>query len=355
MPSPPLLDYDALAAPISGENPAGDSVPFGTRKKLDEFRKEVNPELFAADDPMRPEAPKFADWPEIIKLAKDTLADTSKDLLVSARLTEALTKQHGFAGLRDGLKVMKLLLTEGWDRIYPSIEDGDLEVRAAAFNWLDDVDRGARFPNSIRMIPFLIEGGFALSWQDWRNVMDGKGTIDRQKLDQVILNMTVDQCQTTVDDLRDGLKELDVLAETLHAKLAELAPGMVEIRRAMNECLALAEQILQRKAPATQIAVAAPAAVAVAAAEGNVARVSIVDAPARRSDTREDLYAQLNELSTKLLHMDPHSPVTYMVQRAVRLSKMTLPQLIKALIRDSNSLTELNRDLDLGYDGDHPS
>src|ERR1700720_2857497 len=163
MASPPILDYDMLLAPIEGPDPAGESLPFQVRKKLDDARKEINPNQFAADDPRRPEQPQPADWPGIEQLAQETLAQTSKDLMVAARLTEALVKHHdrevagrlytGFGGLRDGLRLLRRLAQECWDRVHPAIQDGDLEARAGAFNWLDDVNRGALFPYSLRSGP----------------------------------------------------------------------------------------------------------------------------------------------------------------------------------------------------------
>src|SRR4051812_39115858 len=137
MASAPQIEIDALLEPIPGDEAAGNAVPFNVRRQLDEHRKEVLPEAFSADDPMRPEQPKMADWPAIVDLAQETLKDTSKDMLVAARLTEGLVKAHGFGGLRDGLTLMRRLIEDCWDRIHPNIEDGDLEVRAAAFNWLD--------------------------------------------------------------------------------------------------------------------------------------------------------------------------------------------------------------------------
>ena len=119
-----------LLAPIEGLDPAGGQLPFQVRKKLDDARKEINPNQFAADDPRRPEQPQPADWPGIELLAQETLARTSKDLLVAARLTEALVKCHGFGGLRDGLRLLRRLAEDCWDRIYPAIQDGDLEARA---------------------------------------------------------------------------------------------------------------------------------------------------------------------------------------------------------------------------------
>ena len=105
MPSPPLLDLDELIAPIPGDSPAGGPVPFAVREKLEEYRKEINPDDFDPEDPMRPESPQKADWAQAARLARETLAGTSKDLLVAARLAEALTREHGYGGLRDGLRL----------------------------------------------------------------------------------------------------------------------------------------------------------------------------------------------------------------------------------------------------------
>ena len=147
MPAEPLLDLDALLAPIPGDDPAGSSVPFATREKLEEDRKEISPDDYSADDPRRPDQPKRADWPSIARLARETLMATSKDLMVAARLVEAITQTGGFVGLRDGLTLLQRMADEAWDRIRPPIEEpGDLEVRAAPFFWLDDADRGGVVP-----------------------------------------------------------------------------------------------------------------------------------------------------------------------------------------------------------------
>ena len=155
MPGEPLIEFAALLEPIPGDDPSGSSLPFAAKQKLEEDRKEIDPSQWAADDPQRPENPKRADWPAIIGLATETLTETSKDLLVAARLTEALTHVHGFAGLRDGLHLLRELITTCWDRVRPTIEDGDLEVRAGPFNWLDDPDKGARFPTTLRQAPLV--------------------------------------------------------------------------------------------------------------------------------------------------------------------------------------------------------
>ena len=72
-----------MIAPISGDSPAGGSVPFAVREKLEEYRKEVDPNDFAPDDPLRPESAQKADWAAVVRLAQETLTETSKDLLVA--------------------------------------------------------------------------------------------------------------------------------------------------------------------------------------------------------------------------------------------------------------------------------
>ena len=147
MPSPPLIDFEALMLPIAGSAPAGKAVPFATREQMETARKEVDPRMFDKSDPLRPAEEVRADWPLVIRLARETLAQTSKDMLIAARLTEGLTKLNGFAGVRDGLGLMRKLVEDCWDRLYPPIEEEeDAEVRAAAFSWLNDADRGARLP-----------------------------------------------------------------------------------------------------------------------------------------------------------------------------------------------------------------
>lgn len=342
----PLIDIDALLAPVPGDDPAGESLPFAIRQQLDEARKEINPELFDADDPLCPDEPKPADWRAIIRVSQDTLTKTSKDLLVTARLLEALVKEHGFAGLRAGLELQRRLMADCWDRIYPSIEDGDLEVRAAPFNWLDDPDRGARFPTTIRAAPLVQHDGTAFSWLTWRQLQDGKSTLKGEDFDKAIEATSYGQCKALVDDMTGSVAELNQLCAALQARLGEFTPGMTEVRRALDECLVLGQQILKKKpapldeAPAEAPAGAEPEAGGEPAAAAAPARAGGV----QRMLNRDDVYRQLNDAAKLLEKLEPHSPIPYLIQKAIKLGAMPFPLLIKALIRDDNIIKELNRE-----------
>src|SRR5262249_8753716 len=75
-----------------------------------------------------------------------------------------------------------------------------------------------------------------------------------------------------------------------------------------------------------------------------------VAGPARRPLTRDDLLARLADASALLLQMEPHSPIAYMIQRAVKLARLPLPDLMRVLVRDPPVLGQLDRDLDVGLE-----
>jgi type VI secretion system protein ImpA len=320
---------------VPGDNPAGGPVPFAVRERLEAARKEVDPSDFAPDDPARPAEPIRADWAGIIRLGQETLRATSKDLLVATRLTEALVKQHGFVGLADGLHLLRRLLEECWDRLNPPVEDGDLEVRAAPFFWLDDPDRGARFPTTVRSVPLVYGPEAAFSWLDWRNSQAPKQEARRDQFDKAVLATPREYCQTLVEDLQRGLAELEALTRALNARLADAAPGMTRVHAAVTDCLALAQQVLQRKGPA-------PAAeLPAAGGAGEAVPAAVTRAPA----TRAEVYQRLSRDADLLAQLEPHSPVPYLLRKAVEFGSLPFPELMRALIREDQVIAEMNREL----------
>jgi type VI secretion system protein ImpA len=350
MPSDPVIDIDALLVPIEGDNPAGGPVPYAVRQQLEERRKEIDPADFDESDPTRPETVQRADWPGIIELASATLRERSKDLLVAARLAEATTRQHGFHGLRDALRLLRRMVGECWDRLNPAIEsDDDLEVRAAPFLWLDEPDRGARFPITVRLTPLLSADGVACSWQRWREAQGAAGGAASADFEKVVAAAPLERCQALAEDLDACAAELRTLADDLHAKMGETyAPSLSGLRNAIEDCRALAQQIVRRKGGAVVDGDGAAGdgqaeASPTAAGGGNVAR---------QVATRADAYRQLAAAADVLARLEPHSPIPYLVRRAVELGAMDFPSLMRALIRDRDVIGSMNRELGIKDEDD---
>jgi type VI secretion system protein ImpA len=339
MASPPYLDLVALTKPIPGDNPAGPPVPYEIKEKLEEMRRE---ETVDPDAPQRSEAPKKADWSGIRRLAMDILANRSKDLLVAARLTEAMVKTVGFGGLRDGLQLFRELVDNCWDRLNPSIEDGDMEVRAAPFNWLDVADRGARFPTSVRMVPIIFykdkDQFLRLGWLDWKATQEGRGAVPKDIMEKAIEATTPEASQNALDDLNQCLEHLTKLTTSLSQRMGSVAPGMTGLRPAIEETRFLVAEIVRRKIPPGSVP------------EPNGSQTTPQPGPGpapQPSGSRVDVYRQLANAAARLKLLEPHSPIPYLIERAVELGRLSFPELIKALVRDANVLNELNREFGL--------
>jgi type VI secretion system protein ImpA len=338
MPSPPILNIPSLIAPIPGNNPAGTRMT-EVFDKIKEFRTEEDPENYPEDDPRR-QNPKRANWSGIIQLTTEKLATASKDLLLVAYLTEALLKVHGFLGLRDGVLLFRELIDKCWDRLLPAIEDNDVEVRAGPFNLLDDPVRGLRFPTSVRMIPIMVGKEGSYCYLD-RNPADRTKPprVSDAEWEKAVRNAYLKTCQQTLEDVNQCLEYLNQLTEVLKARMGQYAPGLTSLRPAVEGCQFFLREIIRKKEPEAPPP-SGPSPGVQSPGPGSAA------APAPRNvASRAEAYRLLAQAAALLKELEPHSPIPYLVERAVELGNLPFPDMIKALIRNADVLSELNREL----------
>jgi type VI secretion system protein ImpA len=67
--------------------------------------------------------------------------------------------------------------------------------------------------------------------------------------------------------------------------------------------------------------------------------------------SREDALARLREVADFFRRTEPHSPVPYLIQRAINWSRMTFDQLLSELVKDENSRHEINSTLGIRAEG----
>src|SRR5207248_1314546 len=236
MASDPVLDFAALLLPVPGDNPAGTSMPLTIRQELESLRKEFEPH---PDNPALPPVPKKPDWLKIERMTEDVLTKTSKDLETSFRLTEAIVKLHGFAGLRDGLHLLHELANQCWDRLHPMPEEGEgMEVRAERYYWMLEPDKGARFPQSIRAIPVVKADAHELSYRDLLDAMQGQGPVPATAFDSA---EPIDA--NIADDIAASLVTLNQLERTLAEKCPQDTPSFAGLRQAIDECQSLVKKV----------------------------------------------------------------------------------------------------------------
>jgi type VI secretion system protein ImpA len=213
-------------------------------------------------------------------------------------------------------------------------------VRGGPFHWIDEEMRGLRFPTTLRLTPLVFGTG-----QDKRpySLFDCRPPPD-QKLTEAVKALKAeaeraieaadnDKLTAQLQEVTGSLEQASGLAQALAARMAAAdAPALTNTRAALTECKTFLEQILQKRPGGETKAdtVAGERAPAAAGLGSGASRVEI--------------YRQLEQAALALQEVEPHSPIPYLLLRAVELGRMPFPQLMKELVRDSGALTELKRE-----------
>lgn len=377
--APAVIDVEALLAPIPGENPAGaDLRHAGVYDQIVEARR--------ADDGLGQgdwvRETKESDWDRVAALAEEALATKTKDIKVCAWMAEALVKLHGFAGLRDALRVMRGLHERFWEGLYPDKEDDDLEARANAVKLMQD-----KTADALREVP-LTQGGFSYFHWEQSNTFNVGPEVDSDTAEERRARATREGKVTSEDWLKEKTLTPRRFYETAHATLVEClaeiralddpddglfdslykrdAPSLTDLKKSLEAVGGVVERIAKEKRMSEpwpeDIAAAATAAApgephpaggngdgAAAHSATHVAVNAAANAPAGPIRTRQEAVRRLGEVAAFFRQTEPHSPVAYLVERAVKWSEMSLDAWLASVIKDSGVMRDLRETL--GVDG----
>ncbi|AKJ02240.1 type VI secretion system protein ImpA [Archangium gephyra] len=356
MHSSPPLELEPLLRPLSPDEPSGRSLRY--EPLYDQIR-----EARREDDPTLPQGVwqtplKRANWAQVAELCQQALAHDSKDLQLAAWLTEAWGKQQGFPGVARGLRLTTALLERFWDSLWPALEDDDVEARLAPLAWLDD-----RLPLILGKVPLVkprAPGGVTHDFADWQQLLhrqkqrgarqdapeeertDAHGAPGGPPTRETFLAAAALMPASTVDLLLQqvaaALEAGSALEQSLDSRLGRTSAVLRRTHAVLGDLQALLTTL---RASAQQEEPEAPAAEAPpdtqvpgpAPAPGR---------PARPIHSREEAYQLLTLASDYLRRTEPHSPVAYLVQRAVSWGQMPLGQLLAELVPDSSNLEAIH-------------
>lgn len=347
MATPDLLDFDRLLSPISADNPSGEDLKWDSvHEEIKSARKQGNRDLL--DDGAEETPPN---WLAIVDLATNALDTRSKDLMIAAWLTEALMSLHGFAGCRDGFKLINEFLERFWDSVYPQVpEDGDLEKRLAPLAWCTTADRGGKLPMLLRESPLITSNDGVFNWNYWETSfrLKPKGDTEtedafmarKQRSDEqaktyqeAMRAASRDSIQNLSDDLNATLIEVNRFGDILQQRFDRLAPGVSDLRKALEDCIDIAERALKEKGGVD----AGTDGATNGASQSTEASVSWGGSLASGSiRSRQDAFNRLEEIANYLRQVEPHSPVSYLVQRAVNWGRMPFEDLLQELLKDTS-------------------
>jgi type VI secretion system protein ImpA len=257
-----------LLDPIPGDTPGGESLRYAAvYDQIKEARREDDE--IAQGDWQRER--KKADWPLVIKLCGDAIAKKSKDLQLAAWLTEALVRREGFSGLGAGLELIRGLLENYWETLYPELEDGDSELRATPLEWI-----GSRLDDPLRKVPLTRAGHDSLKYRESRSVPTeadaegnenktqaradaiAEGKLTPEEFDQASDETPRSSYEQWQEQLDRCLELTDALNSLCEEKFGDYAPNFGGLRKSLEEVRQTVRILLVRKSePAPEPAASA--------------------------------------------------------------------------------------------------
>jgi type VI secretion system protein ImpA len=330
---------DDLLTPIAGGNPAGTDLRYDPIfDRIKEARREDDD---APQGDWQRER-KVADFGQVTKLAGDVLATKSKDLQVAAWLTEAQLRREGLPGLRAGLVVLRGMLDDFWEHLYPEIEDGDLELRAAPLEWV-----GTRLELPVTRIAITTSGLDQLAYAASGNVptesdaaldplkaeareqaiIEGRAT--PEEFEQAFVSTPKAWYKSLRSDIDGCLEALQSLDESAQARFGgDAAPSFARLRNALEQVRHVARQLLAKKLeidPDPRDATAAGDIDVTPVATGGGA--SPADRGASRSlpadpVDRDDAAGRIAGAARFLRRTDPANPAPYLLLRGFRWGEL---------------------------------
>jgi type VI secretion system protein ImpA len=327
-----------LLNPIAGDNPSGSNLRYDPVYDLiKEARRQDD--LGPQGDWQRER--KVADYRQVADLAGKTLAERSKDLQIANWLIEAALYREKFSGLRQGLEMLRGLLEQYWDTLYPEIEDGDLEPRALLLGWV-----GERLVDAVRFTP-ITAGGFSLiQFEESRRVgteadaaqseakrdaraaaiAQGKPTVE--DFDKDAASTPTAQYEAWIAALDGCLAALDSLGSLCDEKFGEDSPGFQPLRTALEEVRRTANQIIQKRPGRATASQEEPEEEAQPVFAPDDEASPAAAAPRKRTtvgldpENLDEIAPRLHAVAKFLRAEDPSSPAAYLLLRGYRWGEL---------------------------------
>ena len=353
------IDLNELLSPIPGEIPSGHDVrqnqsissPYNQIKDARAAaRAAERNSLFDGKSDMAME-----NWQKILDLAPVILRDHAKDLEIAAWYTEALIRKQGFKGLNSGFTLIRRLIEIFWDNLHPMPDEDGLETRVSPLTGLNGEGAdGVLIPpirNSI-ITESHYPGPFTL-WQ-YKQALDiqkiSDGDLRDKKTEQI--GFSVADIQSTIskssnqffinlhNDIHASIAEYKRIGELLDNHCgAHQGPPTSNIINALEDAFAIVKFLGKSKIP-DNISNATATSPTEHSGDDLNPNTTASDATTPQIGpirSRDDAFNQLNSIADFFRKTEPHSPICYSIERAIKWGNMPLNELILELIPDDSS------------------
>lgn len=353
---PDGFDLEALLAPIEGDAPQGIDIreDFSSTSPYNRLR-DARSEARDAERGLDAGDPNAADptplWRTVRELALKTLTETTKDLEVAAWATEAMVRSHGLAGLTACSRLITGLAEQYWDGVFPLPDDYGMETRVAPVTGLNGRDgNGSLIQPLYKLNLFNRPDGSPVAYYQYKQ-SEQLGSLDAERRQQRIEAGAIPfenlerearaaggrRFAALLADARAAHEAWQAMASVLDEKAGADGPSTTAVRDLLSGII----EIATRFAPAEETAAGGTEAEAGTGEDGGAAAGGAgfggLAVSASRGASREDALRALGEIANFFRRTEPHSPLSYTLDEAVRRGRMTWPELLAEVVADADT------------------
>lgn len=329
-----LFNLEALAAPVSDAAPAGSNLEYEPEFRALEEAAVGKREQQMGTGTIPGEPPNF----NVLFTKSLALLERSKDLRIAGHLTRAAIEKHGFAGLHEGLGLIRRLLEKHWAAIHPQLDpdDGnDPTMRISALSVLISPE----FLTALRAAPLLVTQvagpvslrHFAIAAGEVPPPTDGQ-KVDTSLLDAGFREVPLTAVQSLAAALDGARAELKALGAAFQAGAGSAGPDFSTLDRVLHQAQSVVRPRLAARTAeqAAGAAVAAPAG----AGSGNGADAAAAAPPHPQGvsgtiRSRDDVVMLLDKICGYYERNEPSSPLPLLLARCRKLATLSFIDIVK--------------------------
>lgn len=365
------ISIDALLAPLDGPEPAGTDLRLdfssgSLYQRLRDARNTARAQERSSDaaaelEPQVPDA-----WREVLSVARQALSTGSKDFEIAAWMTEALVRLHGLTGLAAGARTMTGLVDAYWETGYPSWDEDEWLGRTSPIGGLSGSGADGTIMQPLRRWPLFHRTDKSpvgqYLWDRAEHVAGLPEEKRKLQLDAGVPSLELYRTEARQDeaylaevalDLQVAIQAWAALDGALVVKLGGESPSLRRVTDLLRRMLETVTALGGVKAPPAEEIVEEVSAGASSTADTDpvVATGSASPKPSAGL-TREEALAQLQRLAEFFRRTEPHSPLAYMLDEAVRRARMTFPELLAEVLPNDDARQSMLWRLGMRADGD---
>ncbi|WP_333656549.1 type VI secretion system protein TssA [Acinetobacter johnsonii] len=356
------LEIEPLLSPISSDQPCGQDLSFSNEFHAIKIAK-------TQDDPLLDQGdwvaePKQADWHFVEQKSIEILTGKSKDLRLLGWLLEAWSNLYGFEGTAKALELMHRTLNEYWTQLHPEIEDEDLDQRLGllqgSINHLIPLIKQVAIVNvpsfSLSDYEALLRQKNHLLKQVESYTVDTNSSQILEQFEQSLFNTSKSFQYQNYQHFSAILAEWSILKSVLDTLMGLDAPSFAAIDTQL-ENIHTSLKKLYKTDVFTQPVMATQTSESSAARTITTQALSFTQHKEQEIDmntvhpskgfqvqpqnhlaNREQAMRVLQEISDYFQANEPHSPVSYMLQKTIKWSQMPLHEWLNQVIKNENPL-----------------